>query len=62
MNHNTLFILALILFDGVAVGFGVWQYWTVRPTKTKTDEASALARASRKDPGHPEGEHRPDHR
>jgi hypothetical protein len=56
MSTNTLFILALILFDGVAVGVGIWQYWTVRPTKKeKVEEPSALARASGEDPRHPEG-------
>jgi hypothetical protein len=55
MSHNTIFILALILFDGVAVGFGVWQYWIVRPSKdAKPDAPSALARSSAKDPRHPE--------
>jgi len=45
----------------LALGLGVWQYWTVRPSKTgKADEPSALARASPKDARHPEGEHRPD--
>ncbi len=56
MSHNTIFILALILFDGVAVGLGVWQYWTVRPSKTaKAEEPSAFARSSGKDPRHPKG-------
>ncbi|WP_293899323.1 hypothetical protein [Phenylobacterium sp.] len=56
MSTHTIFILGLILFDGVAVGLAIWQYWTVRPTKQDgNDEASALARASAKDPGHPEG-------
>ena len=55
MSANTTFILELILFDGVAVGLGVWQYWTVRPTKkAKADTPSALAPVSPKDPGHPE--------
>ena len=56
MSTNTLFILALILFDGVAVGVGIWQYWTVRPSKKeKVDEPSPLARDSREHPRHPEG-------
>ncbi len=56
MSAHTLFILGLILFDGVAVALGVWQYWTVRPTKTsKPDEPSAFVRSSPKDAGHPEG-------
>jgi hypothetical protein len=56
MSRNAFFILALILFDGVAVGLGVWQYWTVRPSrKARPDQPSALVRASREDAGHPEG-------
>ncbi len=56
MSRNTLFILGLILFDGAAVALGVWQYWSVRPSKnTEPDKPSAFMRASRKDPGHPEG-------
>jgi len=61
MSQNKIFLLEFILFDGLALGLGVWQYWTVRPSKTgKADEPSALARASPKDARHPEGEHRPD--
>ncbi len=56
MSHNTLFVLALILFDGVAVAFGVWQYMDARPDKgAKPDEPSALSRSAPKSPRHPEG-------
>jgi hypothetical protein len=50
MTSHTMFILELVLFDGVAVGLGVWQYWTVRPMK-KTKPAPP----SPKDAGHPKG-------
>jgi hypothetical protein len=53
MSSHTIFILGLILFDGLAVGLAAWQYWTVRPAKPPKPEPPAAASAE--DPGHPEG-------
>jgi hypothetical protein len=67
MGTNTIFIAELILFDGAAVAWAAWEMWKLRPGKTDKAEApSAFARvepetASPEAPGHPEGEHGPDH-
>ena len=51
MSTNTIFILALILFDGVAVAWGVWEFWSARPDKNKAKQPpSELSERSR----HPE--------
>jgi hypothetical protein len=57
MTTNTLFILESVLFEGVALGFGVWQFWSVRPSKTKTEQTSPLPRTLKEGAGHPEGQH-----
>jgi hypothetical protein len=59
MSTNTLFFLETGLFEGAALVWAVWQIWSIRPDKkSKSDEPSALSRASRKSPGHAEGQHR----
>jgi hypothetical protein len=56
MAQNAVFLLETLLFEGGALAFGVWQFWSVRPNKkAKPDEPSALSRTSPEDPGHPEG-------
>ena len=49
MAKNTIFILLLILFDGLAVAWGVWEFWSARPDRKKTSADLP------KRPGHPEG-------
>ncbi len=71
MGRNAIFIAGLIVFDGAAVAWAAWEFWRIRPGKTdepiKTDEpeppsAFSRPRAGRSEaPGHPEGEHGPDH-
>jgi hypothetical protein len=67
MGKNALFIAILVLFDGAAVAWAAWQFWTLRPGKEdKAEASSAFARAkpeavSPETPRHPEGEHGPDH-
>lgn len=31
MRNNVLFILGLLLFDGLAVVWAAWEFWSVRP-------------------------------
>ncbi len=58
MRNNIGFILALILFDGVAVAWAAWEFWSVRPRK-KAKAAEPVAAppppTSEEDPGHLEG-------
>ncbi len=54
MKSNTLFILALILFDGVAVAWGLWEVWSIRPKKRLEEQADPRPQ-SPENPGHPEG-------
>ena len=56
MTQNTVFLLETLLFEGGALAFGVWQFWSVRPNKKdKADPPSALTQSSPKDAGHSEG-------
>lgn len=67
MGKNALFIAGLIIFDGAAVVWAAWEFWRIRPGKTdKAEPPSAFTRppsesALPEPPGHPEGEHGPDH-
>jgi hypothetical protein len=54
VKSNTLFILALILFDGVALAWGLWEFWSIRPQKRLKAEQSPPAQ-SPESSGHPEG-------
>ena len=54
MSHNVLFIAGLVLFDGLAVAWGLWELHKLRPSKDET--------ASPEAPRHPEGEHGADDR
>ena len=53
MDVNPLFLLEFVLFSGVAVAWGVYEWWSVRPKK----DGSAADPAR-----HTEGEHRADDR
>lgn len=56
MNSNTHFLLELTLFEGAAVAWAAWEFWSARPDrKAKPPERSGDSPES---PGHPEGEHR----
>jgi hypothetical protein len=51
MNTNTLFILELMIFSGVALLWAGYEWWSVRKPTNKN------ASASTRDAGHAEGEH-----
>jgi hypothetical protein len=54
-----MFILALVLFDGAAVAWALWEFWSVRPKRTaKADDPRARSEPSPEDSGHPERQHR----
>ncbi len=39
MTSNTMFLAELALFDGLAVAWGIWEFWSARPTKkTKVED------------------------
>jgi hypothetical protein len=48
MDANPLFLIELLLFSGVALTWGIYEYWTVRPGKPERSDSA---------PGHTEGEH-----
>jgi hypothetical protein len=53
MRTNTHFILELALFEGAAVAWAAWEFWSVRPNKKpKADAPAQAASASEEDPGH----------
>jgi hypothetical protein len=59
MGKNAVFILVLILFDGVAVAWGAWEFWSARPDKT-AKPMPPLKPASEDAPRHLERQHRLD--
>jgi hypothetical protein len=64
MGKNALFIAILVLFDGAAVAWAAWQFWTLRPGKAEASSAFTRAKPQSASPeasGHPEGEHGADH-
>ena len=63
MKANALFIAVLILFDGVAVAWAAWEFWSIRKTKAeKAAESGGAHDISKETPRHPEGEHGADDR
>jgi hypothetical protein len=53
MRNTIGFILALVLFDGVAVAWAVREFWSVRPpSKPKPKSTPHERLASEEDPGH----------
>ena len=58
MTSNTTFILLLILFDGAAVAWGVWEWRSLRPRppgKAEAPPEADLEPPSPEGSGHPEG-------
>ncbi len=55
MHVNPLFVLEFLLFDAGAIGWAAWEYWRIRPSKTRRDDVPPSSKASPEDPGHPEG-------
>jgi len=56
MKSNTAFFIEFLFFDVVAVAFGVWQWWSVRPGRSeKAETPSEAPQTSPEDPGHPKG-------
>lgn len=53
MEFNPLFLLEFVLFSGVALAWGIYEWWSVRPKKDAD---------SSRDARHAEGEHRADDR
>jgi hypothetical protein len=51
MHVNPIFLIELILFNGVALAWAGYEFWSVRPRKDK----DAAASSPRDDAGHPEG-------
>ena len=63
MQVNPLFLLEFLLFNGGALVWAGWEYWQIRPSKSDRDAArDTPPPPSPEDPGHPEGQHRPDDR
>jgi hypothetical protein len=55
VTSNALFLAVLALFDGLAVAWGVWEFWSARPGKmTSVEEPDSRPPTSAEDPGHPE--------
>lgn len=48
MEVNPLFLLEFVLFSGVALAWGVYEWWSVRPKKGGSTPETAR---------HPEREH-----
>jgi hypothetical protein len=56
MSSNVTFFVELALFEGAAVVWGVWEFWSARPTKKPKSEEPISKPAKSTDPsGHPEG-------
>jgi hypothetical protein len=55
MRTNTHFILELLLFEGAAVAWAAWEFWSVRPKAKADPKAPAASPPESEDrPGHPE--------
>ncbi len=52
MSAHTATIIEIVLVDGAALAFGVWQYLSVRPPKKPPAEPPPK---SPEGAGHPEG-------
>lgn len=55
MKPNTLFFIEFLFFDVVALAWGAWELWSVRPSQTKPEEGEPSHDVSPERPGHPEG-------
>jgi hypothetical protein len=55
MTSNAMFLAELVLFDGLAVAWGFWEFWSARPTKkAKVEEPDPTPETSAENAGHPE--------
>jgi hypothetical protein len=59
MKSHTVFLLETLLFEGAALGLGVWQFLTVWPSKkgdpSRTSPDKPPEASLSEDPRHPEG-------
>jgi hypothetical protein len=55
MSSHTIFLLGLVVFDGAAVAWALWEFWSVRPKKAaKADDPDAESPPSPDRSRHPE--------
>ena len=55
MKSHAGFVLAVVLFDGAALAWALWEIWSVRPRrKIKDQETPGLSGPSPEEPRHPE--------
>jgi hypothetical protein len=54
MKPNSVLFVEFLFFDFAAVGFGVWQWWSVRPKKVQPPKAETSETTSPENPGHSE--------
>jgi hypothetical protein len=53
MSTNTLFIFGLVIFDGVAVAWAMWELWSIRPGRKDKADPAAAPPSSSEASGHP---------
>jgi hypothetical protein len=60
MTSNVIFFAGLALFDGVAVAWAVWEFWSARPAqKPNAEEPSSTPANSTEIPRHSKRQHGP---
>jgi hypothetical protein len=60
MTSNAIFLAGLALFDGVAVAWAVWEFWSARPApKPKAEEPNSTPAQSTQISGHSKRQHGP---
>jgi hypothetical protein len=53
MTANAMFLAVLALFDGLAVAWGIWEFWSARPAKkAKVEEPDPAPPDSAEASGH----------
>jgi hypothetical protein len=58
MTSNAIFLAGLALFDGVAVAWAVWEFWSARPArKPKAEETGSAPVQSTEISGHSKRQH-----
>jgi hypothetical protein len=64
MGANGLFIAGLVIFDGAAVAWAAWEFWSIRKGKAEAliDAEADAPQLSEHPSGHLEGEHGADGR
>jgi hypothetical protein len=54
MKPNTLFFVEFLFFDVVALAWGAWEFWSVRPgSADRANDDAVVEEASPDPPGHP---------